>query len=110
MTRFVLRRLVGLVPLLLVLSVAVFLLVYLIPGDPAVTLAGGEAATPERVAEVREELGLDDPLLVQYWDWLTGAVRLDFDTSLYGTDDSPTVFEEILYRLPVTVSSWRAAS
>ena len=48
MARFVLRRLVGLVPLLLVLSVAVFLLVYLIPGDPAVTLAGGEAATPER--------------------------------------------------------------
>ena len=66
MTRFVLRRLVGLVPLLLVLSVAVFLLVYLIPGDPAVTLAGGEAATPERVAEVREQLGFDEPVVVQY--------------------------------------------
>jgi peptide/nickel transport system permease protein len=101
MTRFVLRRLVGLVPLLLVLSVAVFLLVYLIPGDPAVTLAGGEAATPERVAEVREQLGFDEPVVVQYGEWLAGAVRLDFGESLY---TGRSVGDELRARLPVTAS------
>jgi peptide/nickel transport system permease protein len=100
-TRFVLRRLVGLVPLLLVLSVAVFLLVYLIPGDPAVTLAGGEAATPERVAEVREQLGFDEPVVVQYGDWLAGAIRLDFGESLY---TGRAVGDELRARLPVTAS------
>jgi peptide/nickel transport system permease protein len=101
MTRFVLRRLVGLVPLLLVLSVAVFLLIYLIPGDPAVTLAGGEAATPERVAEVRDQLGLDDPVLVQYAHWLSDAVRLDFGESLYS---GASVGDELRARVPVTAS------
>jgi peptide/nickel transport system permease protein len=101
MTRFVVRRLVGLVPLLLVLSVAVFLLVYLIPGDPAVTLAGGEAATPERVAEVREQLGFDEPVVVQYGEWLADAVRLDFGESLY---TGRSVGDELRDRLPVTAS------
>src|ERR687892_368700 len=101
MTRFVVRRLVGLVPLLLVLSVAVFLLVYLIPGDPAVTLAGGEAATPERVAEVREQLGFDEPVVVQYGEWLADAVRLDFGESLY---TGRPVGDELRDRLPVTAS------
>jgi peptide/nickel transport system permease protein len=101
MTRFVVRRLVGLVPLLLVLSVAVFLLVYLIPGDPAVTLAGGEAATPERVAEVREQLGFDEPVVVQYGDWLADAVRLDFGESLY---TGRAVGDELRDRVPVTAS------
>jgi peptide/nickel transport system permease protein len=101
MTHFVLRRLVGLVPLLLVLSVVVFLLVYLIPGDPAVTLAGGEAATPERVAEVRDQLGLDEPVVVQYGDWLADAVRLDFGESLY---TGRPVGDELRARLPVTAS------
>ena len=101
MTAFVLRRLAGLVPLLLVLSVAVFLLVYLVPGDPAVTIAGGEAATPERVREVREELGLDQPFVVQYVDWLGDAVRLDFGHSLYS---GRSVGDELRHRLPITAS------
>jgi peptide/nickel transport system permease protein len=101
MSRFVLRRLVGLVPLLLVLSVAVFLLVYLVPGDPAVTIAGGEAATPERVEEVRSELGLDQPVVVQYVDWLGDAVQLDFGHSLY---TGRSVGDELRHRLPITAS------
>ena len=73
----------------------------LVPGDPATTLAGGTSATPERVAKVRAELGLDDPFLVQYGRWISHAVRLDFGTSLTTGKD---VADEIRYRLPVTLS------
>jgi peptide/nickel transport system permease protein len=99
--RFVLRRLLQTIPLLVVLSIAVFLLIFLIPGDPAVRLAGGEMATPERVAQVREQLKLDDPVVVQYLEWVGKAVRLDFGESLYS---GLSVGDEIRSRLPVTAS------
>lgn len=62
------RRLLALIPVLLIVTFGVFMLTGLILGDPAVTLAGGEQATPERIEEVRRELGLDRPLLVRYAD------------------------------------------
>jgi peptide/nickel transport system permease protein len=95
------RRLVALVPTLLVVSFVVFSLVTLIPGDASVQLAGGMNATPEKIAEVEEELGLNDPFLVQYWDWLKDAVRLDFGESLVS---GQSVSEEIKSLLPVTGS------
>jgi peptide/nickel transport system permease protein len=96
----IVRRLLGLIPVLLVVSFGVFMLTALVPGDAAVTLAGGENATLERIEEVRAQLGLDDPLVVQYLRWLGDAVRLDFGTSLYG--GSLTVWDEISSRLPIT--------
>jgi peptide/nickel transport system permease protein len=69
-----LRRVVITTPLLFVLvSFSVFAMMAAAPGDPAVDLAG-QNATPEDVARVRGELGLDQSLLVRYWDWLSGAV------------------------------------
>src|SRR5215510_10742364 len=103
----IVRRLAAMVPVLLIVSFAVFMLSTLIPGDAAVTIAGGVDATPERIEEVRTQLGLDDPLLVQYWHWLSDAVRLDFGHSLYGSQS--TVFEDIKTRLPVTASIALAA-
>src|SRR5688572_1388286 len=97
------RRLVSLIPILFLVSTAVFFLVELVPGDAATTLAGGADATPERIAEVREELGLDRPLLERYIDWLGDAVQLDFGTSLLNSD-GPTISEELGNRLPVTFS------
>ena len=72
------RRLLSLIPVLLVVSFVVFMLVELVPGDAATTVAGGVNATPEKIAEVREELGLDQPVLERYVDWLgrRGAARL----------------------------------
>ncbi|SEE89024.1 ABC transporter permease [Jiangella alba] len=62
---------------------AVFLLMRLIPGDPARILAGpGGNVTDEQIELTRRELGLDDPLPVQYWDWISAAFRGDFGTSL----------------------------
>lgn len=100
MLRFVLQRLLALVPLLLVVSLVVFSLVLLIPGDPAYMLAG-EDASPETVAKIREELGLDQPVLVRYGQWLWALLQGDLGTSLFS--EQP-VADVILQRLPVTLS------
>lgn len=107
MIGLVVRRLAALVPVLLVVSFAVFMLSALVPGDAATTIAGGVDATPERVEEIRDQLGLDDPLLTQYGRWLGDAVRLDFGQSLYG--DQTTVAEDVRTRLPVTMAVAAAA-
>lgn len=95
------------IPVLLLVSLAVFMLLALIPGDPAVTLAGGENATPESIARVRERLNLDKPLVVQYLIWLGGVVRLDLGVSLISGQDIVTA---IGARLPVTLTLTLAAA
>lgn len=100
MLGFILQRLLALVPLLLIVSLLVFSLVLLIPGDPAYLLAG-EDATPEEVAAIRAEMGLDEPVLVRYAKWLIAVVQGDLGTSLFS--DQP-VLDVILERLPVTLS------
>ncbi|MFF3501586.1 ABC transporter permease [Streptomyces sp. NPDC003247] len=80
--RYVLRRLAGTAGLLLVLSVAVFALLRLAPGDPARTLLGTRGATPDALASVRAAHHLDDPLALQYVRWLADACRGDLGTSI----------------------------
>lgn len=101
MLTFIARRLLALIPLLLVVSFLVYSLVLVLPGDPAVAIAGGDKATPEEIEQVREQLGLDDPLVVQYVRWLGNAVQGDLGKSLY-TERS--VSDEITRRFPVTFS------
>lgn len=95
-----LRRLLVSVPLLLVVSFLVFSLIVLVPGDPAVALAGPNPG-PEQIAVVRESLGLNDPFLVQYWRWLAAALHGDLGVSLF---TSQTVWSAITSRLPTTLS------
>jgi peptide/nickel transport system permease protein len=99
LSRLILYRLLGVLPVLLIVSFAVFLLLALVPGDPAVTLAGGASATPAEIAKVRLELHLNDPLLVQYWHWLTDALRGNLGTSL---SSGQSVAQQIAVRFPVT--------
>jgi len=99
MGALILRRLLALVPLLLLVSLAVFSLTLLLPGDPAITLAGGDGASPEAIERVRQELGLDDPFPVRYGRWLAGALRFDFGNSL---ENGKPVADDIRTRLPVT--------
>jgi peptide/nickel transport system permease protein len=99
--QFILRRLLSLVPVLFLVSVGVFGLTYLIPGDAAVSLAGGESATPEKIEEIRQAMGLNDPIVVQYWSWLTGVLQGDLGTSLY---NGVSVADALVSRFPVTVS------
>lgn len=76
MLSLVARRIAGTVPLVVVVSFLVFLMIDLVPGDPAVKLAG-ENASDERIEFIRQELHLDDPLLTRYVDWLAGAFTGD---------------------------------
>lgn len=94
------RRLLVSIPLLLVVSFLVFGLIVLVPGDPAVALAG-QNPDPAQIEAVRERLGLDDPFLVQYWHWLSGVLQGDLGTSLF---TSQTVWTAIVARLPTTLS------
>ncbi|MFN8678947.1 MAG: ABC transporter permease [Thermomicrobiales bacterium] len=81
MTRFIIRRMLLALPVLLGIMTAVFILLQLIPGDPALALAG-EKASVEQVERVREEFGLNRPLPVQYAYFLKSAFTLDFGASL----------------------------
>ncbi|MFC9835336.1 ABC transporter permease [Rhodococcus sp. NPDC127530] len=94
------RRLAYTVPLLLVVSLLIFTLIVLVPGDPAVSLAG-QNPTAAQIDEVRTQLGLNDPFLVQYWGWLTDAVTGDLGSSLYSNE---SVGAAIATRLPATLS------
>jgi peptide/nickel transport system permease protein len=82
MTAYILRRLVMLVPVLIVVGVVVFGLVHLTPGDPAAVILG-DRATPEDIARLRDQLGLNDPLPVQFVHWFGNVLRLDFGESIF---------------------------
>ena len=96
---FLRRRVVQMIPVLLGISLITFFMIHLIPGDPARNMLGPRA-TPERVAELRQSLGLDEPLWSQYRRFLIGVVRGDLGTSLYYRQ---AVGPLILERLPATV-------
>ncbi|EJY3684040.1 glutathione ABC transporter permease GsiC [Salmonella enterica] len=81
MLNYVLKRLLGLIPTLLIVAVLVFLFVHLLPGDPARLIAGPEADA-QVIALVRQQLGLDQPLHVQFWHYITHVLQGDFGTSM----------------------------
>src|SRR5579864_9087546 len=101
MGSFIARRLIAMVPLLLIITFAVYGFVLIVPGDPARTLAGGFKANPADVARIRHQLHLDQPFLNQYWRWLTHAVRGDLGQSLFQHE---SVAHGIASRLTPTVS------
>jgi peptide/nickel transport system permease protein len=80
--KYLARRVLSLAPVLLVVSVVIFLLIHLTPGDPAAAMLGDQA-TPSEVAALRERLGLNDPLPAQYWRWLVGVFSGDLGESLF---------------------------
>ncbi|EAS1772512.1 glutathione ABC transporter permease GsiC [Salmonella enterica] len=81
MLNYVLKRLLGLIPTLLIVAVLVFLFVHLLPGDPARLIAGPEADA-QVIALVRQQLGLDQPLHVQFWHYIPHVLQGDFGTSM----------------------------
>ncbi|MEO3822722.1 ABC transporter permease [Actinomadura sp. B10D3] len=100
MLRFLGTRVISVVPLLFLLTLLVFALVQIAPGDPAATIAGPDAS-PEAVAAIREDLGLDRSPLVQYGDYLANLFQGDLGTS-YSTNE--LVLDRVLDRLPRTAS------
>jgi peptide/nickel transport system permease protein len=97
-TAYILRRMVQAIPVLIGITLASFLLIHFIPGDPAEIILGTHA-TPKAIAQLNHQLGLDQPLLSQYWDFVSGAFTLDFGDSIkQNTAIGPLIGE----RLPVT--------
>ena len=102
MRQYVVKRVLLYFPTLVLISVLVFLLMRVIPGDPAIQLlaAGGDASyTEEELAEKRADLGIDRPLPVQYVDWIWGMLRGDLGLALYY---QRPVVEELSPRIPIT--------
>ena len=81
MLNYVFKRLLGLIPTLLIVAVLVFLFVHLLPGDPARLIAGPEADA-EVIELVRTQLGLDQPLHIQFWHYMTNVLQGDFGISM----------------------------
>lgn len=99
MHKYILKRLLLLIPVLIGITFIVFTLSYIAPGDPARMILG-EDATLEAIAQVREELGLDDPFFVRFFNYLLNAARLDFGNSW---QTRRPVFTEIFARFPTTM-------
>ncbi len=100
MTTFILKRLAQAIPVMVIVAILTFVLMKLLPGDPAVLIAG-DGASPEAIARIRTDLGLDRPLLVQLGAWLLDLLQLDLGRSIFL---SQPVIDAILQRLPVTFS------
>ncbi len=99
MSAYVLRRLLAIAPVLFGLSIIVFLVMAMIPGDPATAILGAYA-TPENVERINRELGLDKPLVQQYFIWLTNVLQGDFGRS-YALNRP--VLDEVLERFQATL-------
>ena len=99
MGRYIAKRLVSMIPVMLLVSMVVFMIIHLTPGDPAVMMLG-EEATPQALAALRHELGLDQPLPVQYVTWLSHILRGDLGRILR---TNQPVLQAILERLPATI-------
>ncbi|MEO6062503.1 MAG: ABC transporter permease [Thermoflexales bacterium] len=106
MLRYLLFRLAIAIPTIFAVSAVVFLMLYLTPGDPATIYIGDRQATPERIAQIREVMGLNRPLIVQYLDFFVGAFRGDAARSL---QTNQLVSEQIAERLPSTIELTVAA-
>lgn len=105
MLRFILKRILMLIPVVIGVSIIVFILMQLTPGDPAQILLGPQAGE-EDVQNLREQMGLNDPLIVQYFRFLIGIATFDFGTSI---QDGQPVLQQILSHFPATIKLTLAA-
>jgi peptide/nickel transport system permease protein len=101
MSRYIIRRVARIIPLILLLSIFVFSMMHFLPGDPAtLMLREATATSQEAVEKLREQLGLNDPLYVQYWRFISRAARGDFGRSI---QTNRPVMGEILEVFPQTL-------
>lgn len=100
MLDFAIRRLIATIPVMAIVAIIVFSLLYLTPGDPAAVLAG-EQATAEDIERLRAALGLDEPFLVRFSQWVGGVLQGDLGTSIFSRRP---VMELIVQRLEPTIA------
>ena len=100
MIKYIVRRLIALIPVLLGVTLIIFTLLYFTPGDPALVMLGDEA-TPEAIAQIHEELGWNDPFWVRYFNYVVDLLHGDLGVSY--TNGRP-VFDLLVERLPKTIT------
>jgi len=96
---YIIRRILGLIPVLLGVSILVFFMIRMIPGDPVVVMLGEKASVAD-IERVREELGFNRPITVQYLEYLKQLSRGDLGKSIINRTQ---VMDELKYRLPATI-------
>lgn len=99
MGRYILKRIVSLIPILVGISVLVFTILHLVPGDPASIMLGTNA-TPEAIKALRQSMGLDQPLLSQYLQWIGGLLQGDFGESVHTGEP---ILPQIIKRFAITL-------
>ena len=82
MRKYIVKRLISMIPAIFVVSVVIFMIIHLTPGDPAAVMLGDQA-DPEAIEALRESLGLNDPLPLQYLRWVSDVLHGDLGQSLY---------------------------
>jgi len=100
---YAITRIALAVPMLLILLTTIFVILRILPGDPVLALWGGNQPGPEVIADARMRLGLDKPLIVQYWDYMTSVFRGDLGVSVGFQYRGSPVWTEIAERLPATI-------
>ncbi|TPV43769.1 nickel ABC transporter permease [Bacillus dicomae] len=99
MLMFIFRRILQLIPVLFGVVFVVFLIMQMVPGDPALLIAG-EGASKETVQQIRHQLGLDKPFIMQYFSYIGNILQGDFGVSIRS---NRPVLDEVLIRLPITI-------
>src|SRR5215468_6786007 len=110
MWQYILKRLLLMIPTLLGAALVIFLLMNLVPGDVALLIIGGDQGgdiNTQELVKLRQQLGLNRPLYVQFLSWLWGIVHLDFGKSLW---TGSAVIDELMIRLPLTLEVAIAAT
>jgi peptide/nickel transport system permease protein len=104
MTAYVVRRLLMALVVIIIVTLLVFFIIRLLPGDPLIIFLGQQAQSttisPERLDYLREEYGLNDPIMMQYFHWMSGVLRGDLGTSIYYFEDVGKLMAE---RFPITL-------
>ena len=110
MWQYIVKRLLLMLPTLIGVALAIFLLMHVVPGDIALLILGGDQGgelNPQELVKLRAQLGLNQPLYVQFLVWLWGVVHLNFGTSLW---TGAPIMEEIMIRLPLSLEVAIAAT
>lgn len=97
---YILRRFLSMIPVLFIVSVISFALLYVLPGDPAIAILGESAGDPETYRNLRRELGLDQPIWIQYIQWLGNVLQGDLGTSIRSGEPVTEVLKD---RAPVSL-------
>ncbi len=93
MTAYIARRLLSMLPVMVLVALFVFLLLHIAPGDPAAIIAG-DNATPDNIAQIRKALGLDEPIWKQFLVWVSSLVRGDLGRSMFWNDPVTTLIAQ----------------